>query len=259
MTNVILCGCGGRMGQAIVRAAEDDSELRILAGIDVNAGALQAACKFPVYQSVSEVPAHADVIIDFSHHTALPSLLEYGAATGTPIVVATTGHTDEEKEMMLEASKKVAIFFSGNMSIGINLLIELCKTASATLGESFDIEIIEKHHNKKLDAPSGTAIMLADAIKEERETTEYVYDRHSVRKARESSEIGIHSVRGGTIVGEHEVIFAGNNELISLSHTATSREIFANGALRAAKYLANKSAGLYNMSGLINEQLNAEN
>jgi 4-hydroxy-tetrahydrodipicolinate reductase len=255
MTNVILCGCGGRMGQAIIRASENDEELRILAGIDINAQSVGAACKFPVYQSISEFPAHADVIIDFSHHTALPSLLEYAVSTGTPIVVATTGHTDEEKDMMLEAAKKVARFFSGNMSIGINLLIELCKTAAATLGESFDVEIIEKHHNKKLDAPSGTAIMIADAIKDERQSTEYVYDRHSVRKARESSEIGIHSVRGGTIVGEHEVIFAGDNELISLSHTATSREIFANGALRAAKYLAKKEAGLYNMSGLIGEQL----
>ena len=247
------------MGQAIVRASETDSELNILAGIDVNADALGAACKFPVYQLISQVPVSADVIIDFSHHTALPSLLDYAVATGTPIVVATTGHTEEEKAMMAEASKKVAIFFSGNMSIGINLLIELCKTAAATLGESFDVEIIEKHHNQKLDAPSGTAIMIADAIRDERESTEYVYDRHSVRKARESSEIGIHSVRGGTIVGEHEVLFAGNNELISISHTATSREIFANGALRAAKYLSKKSAGIYNMSGLINEQLNTEN
>ena len=254
MTNVILCGCGGRMGQAIVRASENDGELRILAGIDVNADAVGAACKFPVYQSIFQVPVHADVIIDFSHHTALPSLLEYSVSTATPIVVATTGHTDEEKAMMTEASEKVAVFSSGNMSIGINRLIELCKTAAATLGEKFDVEIIEKHHNQKLDAPSGTAIMIADGIKEKRESTEYVYDRHSVRKARESSEIGIHSIRGGTIVGEHEVIFAGNNELISISHTATSREIFANGALRAAKYLAKKGAGLYNMSDLINER-----
>jgi 4-hydroxy-tetrahydrodipicolinate reductase len=252
MTNVILCGCGGRMGQAIVRAAEDDQDLRILAGIDVNAGALQAACKFPVYQSVSEIPVHADVIIDFSHHTALPSLLEYGVATGTPIVVATTGHTDGEKAMMLEASKKVAIFFSGNMSIGINLLIELCKQASSMLGEDFDVEIIEKHHNNKLDAPSGTAMMIAEALADEREgETEFVYDRHEVRRKRSPSEIGIHAIRGGTIVGEHDVIFAGNNEIVTLSHTATSREIFANGALKAALFMVGKSAGMYSMTDLI--------
>ena len=240
------------MGQAIVRAADPDNGCRILAGIDVNADSVAPACKFPVYQTINDLPDSADVIVDFSHHTALPTLVAYAERTGTPLVVATTGHTDEEKALMMAASEKVAVFFSGNMSIGINLLIELCKNAAATLGDSFDVEIIEKHHNQKLDAPSGTAIMIADAIKEERAETEYVYDRHSVRKARESKEIGIHSIRGGTIVGEHEVIFAGTNEVISITHQAASREIFANGALRAAKYLANKSAGLYNMSDLIN-------
>lgn len=240
------------MGQAIVRAADLDNGCRILAGIDVNADSVAPACKFPVYQTINDLPDSADVIVDFSHHTALPTLVAYAERTGTPLVVATTGHTDEEKALMMAASEKVAVFFSGNMSIGINLLIELCKNAAATLGDSFDVEIIEKHHNQKLDAPSGTAIMIADAIKEERAETEYVYDRHSVRKARESKEIGIHSIRGGTIVGEHEVIFAGTNEVISITHQAASREIFANGALRAAKYLANKSAGLYNMSDLIN-------
>lgn len=252
MVNIILSGCGGRMGRAIVAAASADDGCRILAGIDVNADAVAPACEFPVYQSINDLPDKADVIVDFSHHTALPALADYAVKTGTPIVVATTGHTEEEKAIMLEASKNVAIFFSGNMSIGINLLIELCKNAAATLGESFDVEIIEKHHNQKLDAPSGTAIMIADAIKEERTETEYVYDRHSVRAARKSSEVGIHSVRGGTIVGEHEVLFAGANETITISHSAASREIFAGGALRAAKYLAPKSAGLYNMSDLIN-------
>lgn len=252
MVNIILSGCGGRMGQAIVRAAKVDGECRILAGIDVNADSVSPACEFPVYQSISELSDKADVIIDFSHHTALPALAEYAVKSGTPLVVATTGHTDEEKAIMLSASEKVAVFFSGNMSIGINLLIELCKIGAKTLGGAFDVEIIEKHHNQKLDAPSGTALMLADAIRDERENTEYVYDRHSVRRVRDKSEIGIHSVRGGTIVGEHEVIFAGTNEVITLSHSAASREIFANGALRAAKYLASKGAGLYNMSDLIN-------
>lgn len=252
MVNIILSGCGGRMGQAIVRAAEGDNECRILAGVDVNADSVAPVCRFPVYQSISECPTKGDVIVDFSHHSALPALIDYAKETKTPIVVATTGHTDEERSTMLAATDDIAVFSSGNMSIGINLLIELCKNAAATLGESFDVEIIEKHHNQKLDAPSGTAIMIADAIKGERASTEYVYDRHSVRKARDASEIGIHSVRGGTIVGEHEVLFAGTNEVISIKHEAASREIFANGALRAAKYLAGKGAGLYDMSDLIN-------
>ena len=251
MTNIILSGCGGRMGQAIIRATQNSDTVRIIAGVDINAASVAQAATFPVYSSIHEFPDKADVIIDFSHHTALHTLAEYAAKTKTPIVICTTGHTDEEKAEMLELSKIIPVFFSGNMSIGINLLIELCRTASETLGLDFDVEIIEKHHNQKLDAPSGTALMLADAIADTREETEYIYDRQSIRKKRESREIGIHSIRGGTIVGEHEVIFAGNQEMISLSHTAMSREIFANGALRAAVYLAKKSAGTYNMSDLI--------
>ena len=242
------------MGQAILRAAKDDKDCRIVAGIDINADSIAPACEFPVYQNISEFSDKADVIIDFSHHTSLPSLADYATRTATPLVLATTGHTDEEKALIHEAARKVAIFSSGNMSIGINLLIELAKIGARTLGDAFDVEIIEKHHNQKLDAPSGTALMIADAIKEEREETEYVYDRHSVRRVRDKSEIGIHSVRGGTIVGEHEVIFAGTNETITLSHSAASREIFANGALRAAKYLASKGAGIYDMSDLINNR-----
>ena len=240
------------MGQAIIRAADGSEKYRILAGVDVCADAIAPVCDFPVYQSISDFPDRADVIVDFSHHTALPALVEYSTRTQTPLVVATTGHTPEEKAIMAESAKECAIFSSGNMSIGINLLIELCKNAAATLGEGFDVEIIEKHHNQKLDAPSGTALMIADAISSKRDSSEYVYDRTDVRRKRSSEEIGIHSVRGGTIVGEHEVIFAGNNEIISLSHTATSREIFALGALRAAEYISKKTRGLYNMSDLIN-------
>ena len=249
MTNIILCGCGGRMGKAIAAAAGNGYD--IVAGIDVNASALAAACNFPVYEKISDFSEKADAIVDFSHHTALPSLLEYAKKTKTPLVVATTGHTEEELALMKEASEEVAVFFSGNFSIGINLIIDLAKQAAKTLGLDFDVEIIEKHHNKKLDAPSGTALMIANAISEQRDETEYVYDRHSVRKAREQKEIGIHSVRGGTIVGEHEVLFAGANEQITISHSAASREIFATGALRAAAYLAKKDKGLYNMSDLI--------
>lgn len=248
MIKVILSGCGGRMGKAV--AAAVGNEVRIVAGVDINAASIDAS-DFPIYESITEFSDKADVIVDFSHHSALPSLLDYAKATKTPVVVATTGHTDEELALMREAAKSVAIFHSGNFSIGINLIINLAKQAARTLGADFDIEIIEKHHNKKLDAPSGTALMIANAVADEREESEYIYDRHSVRKAREPKEIGIHSVRGGSIVGEHEVIFAGANELVSISHSAASREIFANGALRAAIYLAGKSAGLYSMTDLI--------
>lgn len=255
MTNIILCGCGGRMGQAIVRACDASDDLRIVAGVDVNADAVSPACAFPVYTNISEFPGDADVIVDFSHHTALPSLLEYAIRTKTPLVVSTTGHTEDETQKMKEASEHVAIFFSRNMSIGINLMIELAKTAAKTLGVAFDVEIVEKHHNQKLDAPSGTALMIAEAIAEEREESEFVYDRHAIRQKRSPREIGIHSIRGGTIVGEHDAIFAGKDEIVTISHTATSREVFAEGALRAAAYLATKSAGFYNMTDLIHEQV----
>lgn len=235
------------MGRAIAEAA--DGSARIVAGVDLNASAL--SLPFPVYENISDFDGKGDVIVDFSHHLALPSLLSYAKATKTPLVVATTGHTEDELALMRESSEEIAIFYSGNFSIGINLLVNLAKQAARTLGVDFDVEIIEKHHNKKLDAPSGTALMIANAVADEREESEYVYDRHSVRKAREQSEIGIHSVRGGTIVGEHEIIFAGTNEVVSISHSAASREIFATGALRAAVYLANKSAGLYSMTDLI--------
>ena len=236
MTNIILCGCSGRMGEAVAKLIAQRDDAQIIAGVDVNPSA--PVSDFPIFQTISEFSGKADVIVDFSHHTTLPNLAEYAVKTSTPLVVCTTGHTENELTVMRKASESVAVFFSGNMSIGINLLIELCKKASETLGDAFDVEIIEKHHNKKLDAPSGTALMLADSIKETREQTEYIYDRHSVRRQRTTDEIGIHSVRGGTIVGEHEVIFAGNNEMITISHSAMSREIFAAGAVRANSLLS---------------------
>lgn len=258
MINIILCGCWGRMGKAVTESVEktaaSGSTARIVAGINIATPDAAPTCSFPTYESIFEFPGEADVIIDFSHHSALPSLLEYATSTGTPIVVATTGHTEDELSLMREASKKVAVFHSGNMSLGVNLLIELCKIAEKTLGAAFDVEIIEKHHNKKLDAPSGTALMIADAIKEEKQDAEFIFDRHTERRARSQNEIGIHSVRGGTIVGEHEVIFAGANEIVTLSHSALSREIFANGAIKAAVYVSAKNRGLYNMSDLINQR-----
>lgn len=241
------------MGRAVTEAIHNGKSFRVVAGVDINAASVGTDCPFPVYQSISEFPDRADVIIDFSHHSALGALAEYAVSTGTPLVVATTGHSEEETALMEEAAKSVPVFFSRNMSIGINLLIEMCRRAAKTLGVDFDVEIIEKHHNQKLDAPSGTALMIAEALKDERKETEFVYDRHSVRAKRQSSEIGIHAVRGGTIVGEHEVIFAGNNEIVTLSHSATSREIFANGALKAAEFVVGKAPALYNMSDVINQ------
>ncbi len=239
------------MGEAVAKLVAERNDIKIVAGVDINTVCVTS--DFPIYRSIGEFPEKADVIVDFSHHTALPALLEYATGTNTPIVVCTTGHTEEELALMRQAAKSVAVFFSGNMSIGINLMLALCKKASETLGGAFDVEVIEKHHNQKLDAPSGTAIMIADAISSTREESEYVYDRHSVRRKRDPKEIGIHSLRGGTIVGEHEVIFAGNNEMISIKHTAMSREIFAAGAVRAAAFLCKRSAGMYDMSDVINE------
>ena len=211
-----------------------------------------AAGHYPVYHSIEEFEGRADVMIDFSHHSALPALLAYATRTGTPLVVATTGHTEEELSQMRAAAQQAPIFFSRNMSLGINLLISLCRRAAATLGEDFDIEIIEKHHNQKLDAPSGTALMIADALCEDGTEHPYVYDRHAERRKRARGEIGLHAVRGGTIVGEHEVLFAGKDECVTLSHSAASREVFATGALRAARFMVGKSAGLYNMDDVVN-------
>lgn len=254
MINVLLCGCGGRMGRAVTEAVSNSNALRIVAGVDINASSIGTACSFPVYDSISDFPDKADVIIDFSHHSALASICEYATAHNTPLVIATTGHTDDELALMKTTAENVAVFFSRNMSIGINLLVEMSKIAAKTLGIDFDIEIIEKHHNKKLDAPSGTALMIAEELAELRGDTEFVYDRHSVRQQRSTNEIGIHSVRGGTIVGEHDVIFAGNNEIITLSHSATSREIFANGAVKAAEFIVTKQSGIYDMSDVINQK-----
>ena len=246
MLNIMLCGCGGRMGAAVIAAAKEAGD-RVVAGVDINPA---ADSPFPIFTSPEEFAGKADVIVDFSHHSALPGLLDYAIATSTPLVVCTTGHTEEETAAMKAASEKVAVFFSRNMSLGINLLISLCRRAAAALGTDFDIEIIEKHHNKKLDAPSGTALMIADAISEGEEHP-YVYDRHAVRRQRERGEIGLHAVRGGTIVGEHEVLFCGKDEIITLSHSAASREVFATGALRAAHFMVGKSAGFYNMDNVV--------
>lgn len=252
MINILLSGCRGRMGRVIDDLVSGMDDCRIVCGYDIvedNSGA------YPVYNDLSKCNNQADVIIDFSNPAALPSLYAYAEANSLPIVVATTGLDEQLLADTHALSEKVAVFYSGNMSLGINLLSELVKKAAAVLGDSFDIEIVEKHHNQKLDAPSGTALMLADAAASALdEAPHYEYDRHSRRMKRPKNEIGIHAVRGGTIVGEHEVIFAGHNEVVTLSHSAQSREVFAAGAVSAAKFICGLSAGMYNMSDLVNSK-----
>jgi 4-hydroxy-tetrahydrodipicolinate reductase len=255
---IMLTGYNGKMGRAVIDAAYENpqtqSEFNIIAGTDINPAAINFT--FPVFLKPSDYTGKVDVIIDFSHHSAIDSLLEYASGANIPVVVATTGHTPEEIKLIKSYSGKLAIFKSANMSIGVNLVAELAKKAALLLKDSFDIEIIEKHHNQKPDAPSGTALMIADEISSvfsEPDKPEYIYDRHKKRTVRSKKEIGIHAVRGGTVIGEHEVIFAGTNELISLSHSAQSREMFAKGALAAARFLFGKPPGVYSMKDLINE------
>ncbi len=251
MTRIILNGCNGKMGQVITRLAADDDECEIVAGFDINDCLPNT---YPVFTEPDQCDIEADVIIDFSHPSALDGLLKYAQKKKLPIVVATTGLSGEQKAELSEMSKSIAVFFSANMSVGINLLIELAKKATAVLGDMFDIEIVEQHHNQKLDAPSGTALAIADAIAETREQpSEYVYDRHSVRRKRSKKEIGLHAVRGGTIVGKHNVIFAGQDEIIEISHEAASKEVFAAGSVKAAKFMKGKTSGWYSMTELIGE------
>ena len=247
-TKILFSGICGRMGKATRAAAENSEEYKIVAGVDI----APVADTIPIFADPFDVDVEVDAIIEFSHHSATPGLLEYAVAKNIPIVVCTTGHTEEETALIHEAAKKIPVFFSRNMSIGINLLIELAKKATALLGVDYDIEIVEKHHNKKLDAPSGTALMIADEVsKVTPYDVEYVYERQSRRQAREKNEIGISAVRGGTIVGEHDIMFCGKDEIITISHSAASRDVFATGALRAAAYLVGKDAGFYDMSSMI--------
>ena len=249
MTNIVICGANGKMGQTIYRCVRDRDDCKIIGGVDLNT---EKYADFPIYSSVSELPEKPDVIIDYSHPSCLSSLLEYCKTHGTPVVLATTGYSDEQISEIKKAASQIPVFFSWNMSLGINLLVELAKKATAILGDKFDIEIVEKHHNQKIDAPSGTALMIANAINETRNNEmNYVYDRHSQRKKREDNEIGIHSVRGGTIVGVHEVLFAGNDETITISHSAASKTVFAEGSVNAAIFIKNKEAGLYDMNSII--------
>lgn len=249
MTNILLSGCNGKMGSAVAQCVAARKDCRVIAGIDTNSN---TSAEFPVFGSAAEFEGKVDVIIDFSHPSALEDLLQYAVAKKIPAVIATTGLDDAQTQLLHSAAKDIPVFFSANMSIGVSLLKELAQTAARVLGDSFDIEIVEMHHNQKLDAPSGTALMLADAIAEElREQPCYEYDRHLKREKRSKNEIGIHAVRGGTIIGEHEIIFAGHDEIITLSHSARSKQIFASGAVNAALFIEDKGPGLYSMKELV--------
>ena len=251
MTKIILCGCSGKMGAAITGIVNERDDCEIVAGVDVNTA---CAHGYQVYPRIADITETADVIIDFSHPSALDSILAFAAEKQVPAVLCTTGYSDAQIKQIEETSQKIALFHSGNMSLGINLLIALSRKAAQILGGSFDVEIVEKHHNQKIDAPSGTALMIAKAVSEELPyDSRYEYDRHSVRRKRERSEIGIHSVRGGSIVGEHEVIFAGHDEVVTIAHSAQSKGVFAAGAVNAAVFMKGKPAGLYDMNNLIAE------
>lgn len=248
MIKVIICGAGGKMGGFVARAAVEDGNFEIIGGVDkINNGQ-----PFPIYSKFEDIKDAPDVIIDFSHPALLDSLLGYALDKKIPVVIATTGYSDAQLEKIKTASKSIPVFFTFNMSLGVNLICSLAKKAATILGNGFDVEIIEKHHNQKIDAPSGTAIMLANAVNSVfNDKMNYEYDRHSKRTKRTKNEIGIHSVRGGTIVGEHDVIFAGHDEVITISHSAQSKEVFAVGSVRAAKFLYNKPAGLYDMNSVL--------
>ena len=250
MVKMIMHGCNGRMGHVIADLVAADDAIEIVAGVDAFG---ESTYSFPVFKSLSECNVDADVIVDFSNASAVDGLLDHCAAKGIPVVLCSTGLSEEQLSRVKETSNKVAILKSANMSVGVNALLKVLKEVSPIFAAAgFDIEIVEKHHNQKLDAPSGTAIALADSINESLAGEyDYVYDRSTRREKRPVKEIGISAVRGGTIVGDHDVIFAGQDEVVTLSHRAYSRAIFGKGAIEAAKFLAGKGPGMYDMSDVL--------
>ncbi len=252
MTNIIIQGINGRMGKVLCELIANRDDCKVVGGVDISSysGAI------PVAASLEELAVKADVVIDFSTPNATKSALKYCEKHNMGCVVCTTGLDEECEELIHQVSNSVPVFKSANMSMGINLLAELAQKAVQALGLDYDIEIVEKHHHNKLDAPSGTALLLADEInKAVDEPYHYVYDRHSVRQKRNPHEIGLHAIRGGSIVGDHEILFCGPDEVITLSHSAGSRTVFANGAVNAAVFLSNKQNGLYNMKDLMKSLL----
>ena len=246
MIKVLLTGCGGRMGKVVAAQCKENPEFQVVAGVDPTL----PVCDFPVYENCSSVCEEADVIIDFSFHSAITDVLNFAKAKKIPAVIATTGFDNEELSLIEDAEKLIPVFRSANMSLGVNLICQLAKKAAKLLPD-FDIEIIEKHHNQKVDAPSGTALMIANEIQSVLPNKmEYLNGRSGICGKRGKNEIGIHAIRGGTIVGEHDVIFAGSNEVVTISHSAQSREILANGAICAAKFIIGKNAGAYSMKDI---------
>lgn len=252
MIKAIVSGCNGKMGQVVTNLIESDAGIEVVAGFDANDVPKNS---FPVYSRPKNCKEEADVIIDFSNSEVTEVLLEYAVLKKIPSVIATTGLSNIQMQRIEKASKHIPIFQSGNMSLGINLVLKLIEDTAKVLHNSFDIEIIEKHHNSKVDAPSGTALMMAQSVNSVLpEKAEYVYNRTNIRRKRSKNEIGIHSMRGGTIVGEHSVIFAGTDEIIEINHTALSRNIFGLGAIRAAKFIVQQQPGFYNMKNLISNE-----
>ncbi len=252
MTEIILNGYMGKMGRVIADAVALRDDCRIVAGVDINTPA--NTFPFPTYTDIEEVKENADVIIDFSNPAALSGILKFSQERKMPVVIATTGLTETQTDEINAVSELVPVFFTANMSLGVNLICELAKKAASVLYPDFNIEIIEQHHNQKLDAPSGTALMIANEISSVlEEKPSYEYERHSKREKRPIKEIGIHSVRAGTIVGEHEIIFGGKDEVIKISHSAASKEIFATGSINAAIFLKDKKPGLYSMKDILAE------
>ena len=253
MVRVIMNGCNGKMGQVITGIIAEDAQAEIVAGIDVYDGIKNP---YPVFSNIADCNVDADVIIDFSNAKAIDGLLDYVEAKKIPVVLCTTGLSEEQLQRVEKVSKEVAVLKSANMSLGINTIMKLLQQAVQVFAPAgYDVEIVEKHHNQKLDAPSGTAIALADSMNEVMDHQyEYIYDRSQRRQKRDAKELGISAVRGGTIVGAHEVIFAGTDEVIEIKHTAYSKAVFAKGAVEAAKFLAGKPAGLYDMSHVISEK-----
>ena len=256
MTDIVIQGIGGRMGHVLCDMIAQREDCRVIAGIDLKDGKQNG---IPVYDSLEKLDGKGDVIIDFSSPAAVEKALPYCEAHKLPIVVCTTGLSEELQLKVVQLSRTVPVFKSANMSMGINVLSELCKRASAILGVNYDVEIVEQHHHNKLDAPSGTALMIADAINAEADGRyEYVYDRTQVRQKRGAQELGISSVRGGGIVGEHDVLFCGPDEVVTLSHSAGSRGVFADGAVQAALYIAALAPGYYTMTDLLRGKLLCE-
>lgn len=247
--NILLSGCNGAMGRVLQEIIFQEEVMKVVAGFDHISG---GEFPFPVYSELSKCNENIDVIIDFSHYSAFDEILDFALEKNIPIVMATTGLTNENEESLVIASQKIPVFRTANMSVGINVLLGLISQAAKQL-EDFDIEIIEKHHNKKADAPSGTALMLAGEINKTLDNKlNFIYGREGKSTKRIKNELGIHAIRGGTIAGEHEVIYAGEDEIIEIKHTATSKKVFAKGAVRAARYIQNKTNGFYDMNKILN-------